>query len=148
MIWGLKFWTPSIAVLDINDMPFTTRLASNFGLDPEAEAEEGTAMPGICFSASLAADFGPGTEGATEEPAAGRGTYFLRLSPPTSSLARGAQLDRKFAVYAFRRRPLAWPGGGGGGAAYKTGRPGGSSTGGAPTSAADRHHSRTTAGHM
>ena len=43
---------------------------------------------------------------------------FLRLSPPTSGLARrgrrrGAQMDGESAVYASRHRLRAWPGGGG-----------------------------------
>ena len=52
------------------------------------EAEGGTTIPGICFSASLAADFGPGPALVAEGCAAGWGTFFLHLSPPTSGLAR------------------------------------------------------------
>ena len=45
---------------------------------------------------------------------AGRGVFFLRLSPQTSGLARtrrqrGAQLNVEFAFYASRRRLRAWP---------------------------------------
>ena len=49
-----------------------------------------------------------------------RGVCFLRLSPPTSDLARrgrrkGAELDAEFAFHAPRRQLRAWPGWGGGG---------------------------------
>ena len=52
------------------------------------------------LSTPPAADFGPGPE----------------------ATAGGAQVDRVFALYAFRRRLRARPGGGGGWAAYETGR--------------------------
>ena len=73
------------------------------------------------LSTPLAANFGPGPEGAAEGGAAGPPVCFLRLSLPTSGLARrrrrrGTQLDGEFAFYASRRRLRAWPGGGGGGA--------------------------------
>ena len=55
--------------------------------------------------------FGPGPESSVKGCAAGRGIRFLRLSPPTSGLARrrpwkpeGAQLDGEFDLYASRRR--------------------------------------------
>ena len=82
----------------------------------------GTARPEICFSASLATDSGPGSEVVVEGWAAGRGVCFLRLPPPTSSLAalaqrrprRGLQLDGEFSLHASRHRLRAWPGGGSG----------------------------------
>ena len=74
----------------------------------------------------LAADFGPGPEGAAKGCSAGRGVCSPRLSPPTSGLARrgrrrGAQLDGEFALHASRHRLRAWPGVGGGGALSWTG---------------------------
>ena len=57
---------------------------------------------------------------------ASRSQRSLRLSPPTSGLARsglrrGAQLDREFAFYASLRRLRARPGGGCGGVCSWTG---------------------------
>ena len=57
---------------------------------------------------------------------ASRRQRSLRLSPPTSGLARsvrrgGAQLDWEFAFHASRRRLRARPGGGGGGVCSWTG---------------------------
>ena len=43
---------------------------------------------GSLLSTPLAADFGPGPEAAAEGSAAGLGVFLLRLSPPTSGLAR------------------------------------------------------------
>ena len=61
-----------------------------------------------------------GPTGAAQEE------HLLRLSPPTSGLARSvrrrdAQLDWGVAFYASRRRRRAWPGGGNGGVRCWTG---------------------------
>ena len=45
-------------------------------------------LPGICLSASLTADFGPGPEAAAEGCTSGREVCFQRLSQSTSGLAR------------------------------------------------------------
>ena len=45
-------------------------------------------MPGICSSASLTADYGPGPEAAAEGCTAGRGICFLRLLLPTCVLSK------------------------------------------------------------
>ena len=65
----------------------------------------------------IAADFWPGLERASEGRTARRGIRFLRLSPPTSGLARigrqgGAQLDAEFAFLRFSppTSGLAWMG--------------------------------------
>ena len=50
-------------------------------------AERRAAIPETCFTASLAADFGPGPEAVAEGCAAGRGACFLSLLPLTSGLA-------------------------------------------------------------
>ena len=80
----------------------------------------GEQLDGELLSMPLAADFGPGPEAAAEGRSAGWGVCFLRLSPPTSGLARrrrrrGAELHGEFAHYVSRRRLRAWPGGGSGG---------------------------------
>ena len=69
------------------------------------------------LSMPFAADFGPCPERASEGRAAGRGIRSLRLSPPTSGLARmgrrgGAQLDAEFAFLRFSPPTLglAWMG--------------------------------------
>ena len=69
------------------------------------------------LSTPLAADFGHGLEEAEEGCAAGQRVRFLRLSPPTSGLARmgrrgGAQLDVEFAFLRFSppTSGLAWIG--------------------------------------
>ena len=54
------------------------------------------------------------------------GNLFAHLPPPSLGLARrrrrrGAQLDRVFASYAFRRRLRAWPGGAAEGGAARLG---------------------------
>ena len=65
------------------------------------------------------ADFGPGPETAAERRSAGRGVYFLRLSPQTSGQARTRprrrRQDGEFAFYASRSRLRVWLGGGPGG---------------------------------
>ena len=115
----------------------STPLAADFGPGPEAAVERCGGMHSWTGSSlstpfRLAADFGPNLEAAEERGAAGRdssrrrllawpgggaadvrsagrGVRFLRLSPPTSGLARrrqlrGTQLDGEFAFYAPRRR--------------------------------------------
>ena len=95
---------------------------SDFGPGPDA-ATKGVEAP-LSWTESLlfprlAADLGSDPEAAAEGGGAGRGVCSLRLSPPTSGLARrrrrrGAQLGGKFALYASRRRLRAWPGEDGG----------------------------------
>ena len=118
---GARSWTGSLL-----------SSAADFGPGPEGAA---AARPGSLPTTPLAADFGPGPEGAAagrsagrgvcprrrlwvEGRSAGQGVCFLRLSPPTSDLARlrrrGMQLDGKFSLYASRRRLRGWSGGGGG----------------------------------
>ena len=86
----------------------TTEPAADFGPGPEAVAEERAVISGICFY------FGPGPEAAAKACTAGLGICFLRLSLPTSGLARrrrrrGAQLGGEFALYASRYQLRAWP---------------------------------------
>ena len=88
---------------------------ADFGPGPEAavkgEAARGAQLDGkFGFYASRppTSGPGPGPEPAAKGRAAGRGVCFLRLSPPTSGLARrgrrrGAQLDGEFPFYASRR---------------------------------------------
>ena len=107
-------WRPTVS----NSMPLPTWTSHPCSLS----------WTGSLLCTPLAADFGPGPEGAVEVGAAGWGVSFLRLSPPTSGLAhrgrrRGVQpeLDGKFAFYASRRRLRAWRGGDGGGVRNRTG---------------------------
>ena len=101
---GARSWTGSLL-----------SSAADFGPGPEGAA---AARPGSLPTTPLAADFGPGPELWVEGRSAGQGVCFLRLSPPTSDLARlrrrGMQLDGKFSLYASRRRLRGWSGGGGG----------------------------------
>ena len=48
----------------------------------------GSGTGGAPAATPLAADFGPGPEGAAEGRAAEQGVCFVRLAPPTSGLAR------------------------------------------------------------
>ena len=95
---GMHSWTESSL-----STPF--RLVADFGPSPEGAEERGAAGRDSSRRQLLA---WPGS-GAAEVRSAGRGVRFLRLSPPTSGLARrrqlrGTQLDGEFAFYAPRRR--------------------------------------------
>ena len=93
----------------------STPLATDFGPVPQGGGGGGAQLDGEFAFYAFRRQHRAWPEGAMEGCAAGRGVCFLRLSPPTSGLARrgrrgGAQLDGEFAFYASRHRLRVWPG--------------------------------------